>query len=133
MTKTKTTSQKVSQHEKAECDVQMKGQDKTPENNQKKWRQATSRKSIQDDSEGDSGSRKKNGGKDWEDARNVYQRHRITKEQTEMNNTLEGIHSRTTESEERINDPEDRMVEITAAEQNIEKRMKGNEDSLRNL
>ena len=42
----------------------MKGQDKTPENNQKKWRQATSRKSIQDDSEGDSGSRKKNGGKD---------------------------------------------------------------------
>ena len=50
-----------------------------------------------------------------------------------MNNTLEGIHSRTTESEERINDPEDRMVDITAAEQNIEKRMKGNEDSLRNL
>ena len=50
-----------------------------------------------------------------------------------MNNTLEGIHSRTTESEERINDPEDRMVEITAAEQNIEKRMKRNKDSLRNL
>ena len=50
-----------------------------------------------------------------------------------MNNALEGIHSRTTESEERINDPEDRMVEITAAEQNIERRLKGNEDSLRNL
>ena len=50
-----------------------------------------------------------------------------------MNNTLEGIHSRTTESEERINDLEDRMVEITAAEQNIEKRMKRNEDSLRDL
>ena len=50
-----------------------------------------------------------------------------------MNNTLEGIHSRTTESEERINDPEDRMVEITAAEQNMEKRMKRNEDSLRDL
>ena len=39
-----------------------------------------------------------------------------------MNNTLEGIHSRTTESEERINDLEDRMVGITAAEQNIEKK-----------
>ena len=50
-----------------------------------------------------------------------------------MNNTLEGIHSRTTESEERINDPEDRMEEITAAEQNIEKKMKRNEDSPRNL
>ena len=50
-----------------------------------------------------------------------------------MNNTLEGIHSRTTESEERINDLEDRMVEITAAEQNIEKRRKRNEGSLRDL
>ena len=48
-----------------------------------------------------------------------------------MNNTLEGIHSRTTESEERINDLEDRMVGITAAEQNIEKRMRINEYSLR--
>ena len=42
--------------------------------------------------------------------------------QTEINNTLEGIHSRTTKSEERINDLEDRMMEITAAEQNIEKK-----------
>ena len=38
-----------------------------------------------------------------------------------------------TEAEERINDLEDRMVEISAAEQNIEKRMKRNEDSLRDL
>ena len=38
-----------------------------------------------------------------------------------MNNTLEGIHSRITEAEEWINDPEDRMVEITATEQNIGK------------
>ena len=42
--------------------------------------------------------------------------------QTEMNNTLEGIHSRITEAEARINDPEDRMVKITATEQNIEKK-----------
>ena len=41
-----------------------------------------------------------------------------------MNNTLEGIHSRITEAEEWINDLEDRMVEITAVEQNREKRMK---------
>ena len=46
-----------------------------------------------------------------------------------MNNTLEGIHSRITEAEAQINDLEDKMVEITAAEQNIEKRMKRNEDS----
>ena len=41
--------------------------------------------------------------------------------QTEMNNILEGINSRITEVEEQINDLEDRMVEITAIEQNIEK------------
>ena len=39
-----------------------------------------------------------------------------------MNNTLAGINSRITEAEEQINDLEDRMVEITAAEQNIKKR-----------
>ena len=50
-----------------------------------------------------------------------------------MNNTLEGIHSRITEAGAQINDLEDRMVEITIAEQNIEKRMKRNEDSLRDL
>ena len=36
-------------------------------------------------------------------------------------NTLEGINSRITKAEERISDLEDRMVEITASEQNIEK------------
>ena len=41
-----------------------------------------------------------------------------------MNNTLEEIHSRIIEAEEHINDLEDRMVEITATEQNIERRMK---------
>ena len=52
---------------------------------------------------------------------------------TEMKNTLEGINSRKTEAEERISDLEDRMVEFTATEQNKEKRMKRNEDSLRDL
>ena len=50
---------------------------------------------------------------------------------TEMKNAQEGINSRITEAEERISDLEDRMVEFTAAEQNKEKRMKRNEDSLR--
>ena len=50
-----------------------------------------------------------------------------------LNNTLEGINSKITEAEEWINDLKNRMVEITAAEQNIEKRMKRNEDSLRDL
>ena len=62
--------------------------------------------------------------KDLEDLKN---------KQAKMNNTLEGINSRITEAEEQKNDPEDRMVEITAREQNIEKRMKRNEDSLRDL
>ena len=52
---------------------------------------------------------------------------------TEMKNTLEGINSRVTEAEERISDLEDRMVEFTATEQNKEKRMKRNEDSLGDL
>ena len=52
---------------------------------------------------------------------------------TEIKNTLEGMNSRITETEERISDLEDRMVEFTAAEQNKEKRMKRNEDSLRDL
>ena len=50
-----------------------------------------------------------------------------------MNNTLKGINSRIIEAEECIRDLGDRMVEITATEQNIEKRMKRNEDSLRPL
>ena len=51
----------------------------------------------------------------------------------EMKTTLEGINSRITEAEERISDLEDRMVEFTAAEQNKEKKMKRNEDSLRDI
>ena len=52
---------------------------------------------------------------------------------TAKKNTLEGINSRITEAEERISDLEDRMVKFIAAEQNKEKRMKRNEDSLRDL
>ena len=51
-----------------------------------------------------------------------------------MNDTLEGIHSRITESKEWINNLEDRMVEITTIKQNKKKkRMKRNENSLRDL
>ena len=52
---------------------------------------------------------------------------------TEMKNTPEGINSRITEAEEWISDQEDRMVEFIAAEQKKEKRMKRNEDSLRDI
>ena len=50
-----------------------------------------------------------------------------------MKNILEGINGRITKTEEWISGLEDRMVEITAEEQNKEKRMKRNEDSLRDL
>ena len=41
-----------------------------------------------------------------------------------MKNTLEGINSRITDAEEWISDLENRMMGITATEQNIEKIMK---------
>ena len=50
-----------------------------------------------------------------------------------MDDTPEEINSVMTEAEEWINILEDRLVEIIAMEQNIEKRMKRNEDSLRDL
>ena len=60
--------------------------------------------------------------------------------QTMMNNTineilnsLEGVNSIKTEAEEQISDMEDKTLEITTTEQNKEKRMKGIEDSLRDL
>ena len=99
----------------------MSGQDKTPEKlneveignlPEKKFR-ITIVKVIRD-------LRKNNG----EDGRNVYQSPRRTEEQTEMTNTLEGISSKKTQAEKRVNDPEDRIVEITTADQNVEKRMK---------
>ena len=98
----------------------MKGQDKTSEKQLKEVEIGNlPEKRIQNnDSEDDLGSWENNG----KDARNVYQRPTRTKEQKEMNNTLEGIHSRITEAEEQINDLEDTMVGIIATEQNIEKK-----------
>ena len=51
----------------------------------------------------------------------------------EIKNSLEGINSRTTEAEERISYLEDKIVEITTADQNKEKRMKRIENRLRDL
>ena len=61
----------------------------------------------------------------------------LKSKQTMMNNTiniknsLQGINSRITEAEEQISDLEDKIVEITTAEQHKEKRMKPIEDNLR--
>ena len=52
---------------------------------------------------------------------------------TEIKNTLERINSKITDAEEQISELEDRMVEITAVEQNKEKRTKRIVDSLRDL
>ena len=52
---------------------------------------------------------------------------------TEIKNTQEGTSSRITEAEEWISELEDRMVEITAEEQNKGKRIKRIEESLRDL
>ena len=51
----------------------------------------------------------------------------------EIENSLEGINSRITEAEERISDLEDKIVEITATEQNKQKITKRIEDSLRDF
>ena len=50
-----------------------------------------------------------------------------------MKNMLEGINNRITEAEERISELKDKMAEITANEQNKEKRMKRIDDNLRDL
>ena len=64
----------------------------------------------------------------------------LKNKQREMNNTIteikttqEGINNRITEAEERISDLENGMVEFTAVKQTKERRMKRNEDSLRDL
>ena len=51
----------------------------------------------------------------------------------EIKNSLEGINSRIAEAEGWISDLDDKIVEITPAEQNKEKRIKRIEDSLRDL
>ena len=52
---------------------------------------------------------------------------------TEIKNTLEGTNSRKTEAKNRVSEVEDRRVEINEAERKKEKRMKRNEDNLRDL
>ena len=52
---------------------------------------------------------------------------------TYIKNTLEGTNSRITEVEDRISEVEDRMVEINEAERKNEKRIKREEDNLRDL
>ena len=51
----------------------------------------------------------------------------------EIRNTLEGTNSKITETEDKISEVEDRMVEINDAERIKEKRIKRNEDNLRDL
>ena len=51
----------------------------------------------------------------------------------EIKNTLEGTNNRITEAEDRISEVEERMVEINEAERKKEKRIKRNEDNLRDL
>ena len=51
----------------------------------------------------------------------------------EIKNTLEATNSRITEAEDRISEVEDRMVEINESERKKEKRIKRNEDNLRDL
>ena len=52
---------------------------------------------------------------------------------TEVKNTLEGTNSRIIETEDRISEVEDRMVETNEVERKKEKRIKRNEDNLRDL
>ena len=52
---------------------------------------------------------------------------------TEIKSTLEGTNSRIMEGEDRISEVEDRTVEINEAERKKEKRIKRNEDNLRDL
>ena len=57
----------------------------------------------------------------------------LKNKQTEMNNAIEGINSKITQAERQISDPKDRMMKNNATKQNIEKRMRRNEDSIRDL
>ena len=51
----------------------------------------------------------------------------------EIKNTMEGTNSKITEAEYRISEVEDRMVETNESERKKEKRIKRNEDNLRDL
>ena len=78
--------------------------------------------------------------------KDVYQfsqsitRQKIKKSPLKMNNAinevkinLEGTMSRITETEDRISEVEDKMLEINEGERKKEKRIKRNEDNLRDL
>ena len=52
---------------------------------------------------------------------------------TQMKNIQEGINSRINRAEEHISELEDKVVKIIVMEQNKEKTMKRNENSLRDL
>ena len=52
---------------------------------------------------------------------------------TEIKSTLEETNSSITEAEDRISEVEDRTVEINEADRKKEKRMKRNEDNIRDL
>ena len=97
--------------------AQMKGQDKTPE------------KQLNEVKIGNLAE------KEFKTIVKMIQDLRKTMKMQEMftKDLQELINSRITKAEEWINGLEDRMVEITAVEQNIEKRMKKNEDSLTDL
>ena len=51
----------------------------------------------------------------------------------EIKNTLEATNSRITEADDRISEVEDRMVEINESERKKEKRIKRNENNLRDF
>ena len=96
---------------------QMKGQDRPPEKqlNEGETGNLPEKRIQNNDSDDDPGSWENSG----EDPRNGYQRPRRTNKQ--IGNTLERISIRITEAEEWISDLEDRMVEIIATEQTIQK------------
>ena len=52
---------------------------------------------------------------------------------TEIKITLEGTKSRITEAQDRISEVKDRIVEINESERKKEKRIKRNEDNLRDF
>ena len=57
----------------------------------------------------------------------------MNNEINEIKNTLEWTNSRITEAEDRISEVEDRIVEINEVERKKEKRIKRNEDNLKDL
>ena len=68
----------------------------------------------------------------YKDLEELKNKQTMMNTKNEIKNSLQGINSSITEAE-RISDLECKIVEITTAEQNKEKRMKRIEDSLRDL